>query len=599
MSNNELTLKPIKELLSESFYIPDYQRGYRWTKRQVKELLDDVLEFSEKEGLSKKEFYCLQPIVIRKKEGEQWELVDGQQRLTTIFLILSYFNSRFSEDFRKEIFSIEYQTRVGSKEYLTSLAEAEKEENIDYFHIYESYEVIRDWFKERQHIINDIESAFLNKVKVIWYEINEEIDPVEVFSRLNIGKIPLTSSELVKGLFLKSKNFRKNEVSLQQLKIAQEWDIIEKSLQSDELWLFMTNQEEYSNRIEYILKMIADENKSDRAIKQDSLYTFLVFNELLATSEKYEKLWGSVKKNFMTIEQWYKDRYLYHLVGFLVDQGESIADIKTISASSITKREFNEKLIHRIFSIVFGRNESLSDYENREELSSFIDDSLASVNYDDNRKKISSILLLFNIATLLQNKKSNMRFQFDRFKKENWDIEHVHSVSSEKPKRVDAQKLWLENILVYFTGEKIRSQQVNKLKELSDPDIKTYCDRAFVLLDGRVFEESEFTSLFEDLLEHFNADVRRNNDNSIGNLTLLDSTTNRSYQNAIFPMKRERILGLDKKGTFVPLCTKNLFLKYYSHKIDDMMFWCDDDIDGYMNAIKEVLTDFFSVNKEL
>jgi uncharacterized protein with ParB-like and HNH nuclease domain len=80
MSNNKLRLKPIKRLLTKEFFIPSYQRGYRWTKRQVEDLLNDVFEFYEKTK-EKNEFYCLQPIVVTDRNGK-WELIDGQQRLT-------------------------------------------------------------------------------------------------------------------------------------------------------------------------------------------------------------------------------------------------------------------------------------------------------------------------------------------------------------------------------------------------------------------------------------------------------------------------------------------------------------------------------------
>jgi len=74
---NQITLKTIYELLGEKFIISYYQRGYRWTKPQVEQLLKDIWEFSNKENKSKNEFYCLQPIVVKNtKDG--WELIDGQ-----------------------------------------------------------------------------------------------------------------------------------------------------------------------------------------------------------------------------------------------------------------------------------------------------------------------------------------------------------------------------------------------------------------------------------------------------------------------------------------------------------------------------------------
>ena len=100
-------------------------------------------------------------------------------------------------------------------------------ENIDFFHMQLGYQAICDWFKGKSSQINDIESAFLNNVKVIWYELQHGVDSIAVFTRLNMGKIPLTNAELVKALFLRSSNFAlegKQAQDLNQLKIAQEWD---------------------------------------------------------------------------------------------------------------------------------------------------------------------------------------------------------------------------------------------------------------------------------------------------------------------------------------------------------------------------------------
>ena len=63
----------------EVFYIPSYQRGYKWGKYEIEALLNDILDYSEsKDG----EFYCLQPLVVRRDSDERhWRVVDGQQRL--------------------------------------------------------------------------------------------------------------------------------------------------------------------------------------------------------------------------------------------------------------------------------------------------------------------------------------------------------------------------------------------------------------------------------------------------------------------------------------------------------------------------------------
>ena len=158
MAENKIELKSVSELLGMKFFIPSYQRGYRWTEQQVKDLLNDILEFSQKKK-QEYEFYCLQPLVVKRKDEDvlnsikaatsieevetllkgSWEVIDGQQRLTTLFIILSVLEE-------KSLYSIEYETRDDSKDFLKNIDESKKIENIDYYHIYQSKQTISSWF---------------------------------------------------------------------------------------------------------------------------------------------------------------------------------------------------------------------------------------------------------------------------------------------------------------------------------------------------------------------------------------------------------------------------------------------------------------------
>ena len=82
------------KLLPYTFNIPSYQRGYRWEKKQVIDLLEDLKEFVihiQNDTVNDGEFYSLQPVVVQRRDKEnEFDLVDGQQRLTTLFLIMSF-----------------------------------------------------------------------------------------------------------------------------------------------------------------------------------------------------------------------------------------------------------------------------------------------------------------------------------------------------------------------------------------------------------------------------------------------------------------------------------------------------------------------------
>ena len=584
-NNNKLCLKTIYELLGEKFYIPAYQRGYRWTAIQVRELLDDIWEFSQK-GDEKASFYCLQPVVVAKN-NDLWDVVDGQQRLTTLYVILLYLEQEhlrreLSEAFNKPLFSLAYETRKDSETFLKNIQASSAGDNIDFYHVAQAYKEVDSWFKERDY--NDC-NAFLStllakpdaphSVQVIWYDLSDECVEndyaVDVFSRINIGKIPLTNAELVKALFLQSSHFHQEKASLKQIQIATEWDIIEKSLREPSFWYFINKSQvgrSYDSRIEYIFYLFKKKPSGAEAF-----YTFHKFNVAFKESREskgqvdVDALWKEVKDYFLTFDEWYRDRELYHLIGFLVDCGRSVRDLKAESEKDgSTKTDFKAYL--------------------KREISKEVNCQLDSLAYGD--KKIRKLLLLFNIQTLLSTKEADSRFPFDRYKKENWDIEHIRSQTDKEILGDSSRRAWMLDVLEYFTDN--RDYTETNTKKLSS-EVKEYVDELRSLLKGEKVDDALFKVIHHKIASYFKeGDVAWVD--GVGNLTLLDATTNRSYQNAMFPIKRKRIIYNDMNGVFVPICTKNVFLKFYSSKLGDVMYWNESDADGYVEAIKYVLKEF-------
>lgn len=566
--------------MNESFFIPAYQRGYRWTSRQVTELLDDVASFTLRPRPVQGDFYCLQPIVVTQR-GEHWELIDGQQRLTTIFLILSFFNNRLVEDERSAVFSLSYETRDNSAAYLKSLNEEVSGDNIDFFHIWQAYQTIRNWFKLQTNRLNYIQGAFLNEVKVIWYEVDHSVEPIDVFTRLNVGKIALTNSELVKALFLKGSNFEGEGLrakQLLQLRIAQDWDEIERHLQEPGFWYFVTNRQQEANRIELVLQHRAEE--LGRAMNPwDINSMFLAFSAHLA--EKHDEVvgeWDAVKRMFLQLEEWYRDRFLYHVVGFLLSQDVKVAQIRDLARKVDSKTAFRAALIGEVLRLTIGMNTTNTG------LADFIKDRVARLDYESHATSIRRLLLLFNIAALLQLGDSGPRFPFDHFKREQWDLEHIRSVKSDMPQRVDAQKAWLGQAIDYFSEPEIAAIGAHE---------QALPTRLRTLLVHEPFDSVAFEAAFNEVIDRYDPGSDADADNSVGNLTLLDAGTNRSYGNAIFPIKRRRVIALDKAGRFVPPCTKNAFLKYYSGKVDEMLVWTRTDAKEHQDALVSTLVGFF------
>jgi len=113
-------------------------------------------------------------------------------------------------------------------------------------------------------------------------------------------------------------------------------------------------------------------------------------------------------------------------------------------------------------------------------------------------------------------------------------------------------------------------------------------------LPARQVTDAMFDPVYISVLKHFQEVDDSEADNGLFNLALLDKGTNRSYKNAVFAVKRNRILDLDRDGVFVPLCTRNVFLKCYNPQVDHVMFWTERDQDGYRLAMIDALHAFFT-----
>jgi uncharacterized protein with ParB-like and HNH nuclease domain len=554
----QIALKTIGELLGETFIVPYYQRGYRWGESQVAQLLNDILDFSEK-NKSESEFYFLQPIVVKSRE-EGWELIDGQQRLTTIAIILKVIEKilkrPISED-DKAIFCLKYEVRFthnDGKEGSTDFGELfkidfeelckdenKRNENIDFYCICKAYDTIGGWFGGKKDLAENFLSTLLKKVKVMWYAVEENADGVEIFSRLNRGKIPLTNAELIKALFLRRSNFPnadEEQVRLKQLQIAAEWDEIERTLQRDDFRFFIFDENNknfsrnYDTRIEYIFDIEYNRKKD-----HEDYYTFFeVYKEL--KPENIESVWKKIKSFFNTLKEWYEDNELYHLIGYLVTTGMDISSIK---------KKYNDK-------------EKDNEMKTKSEFRSYLKDEIkGKIGFKDNNfeeirdlrygdDNLKRVLLLFNVLISLKNKGVYGRFPFDRYKKVRWEIEHVVPQTEQMDQGLETKQTEDENT-----------------QELE-------------------WDEDE---------KH-----------QINNLVLLDRETNRNreYGNSHFYKKRSIILKKIEKGSFVPIGTQYVFLKAFSEQVDNLTFWTKwtkEDGENYVNTIIKKFKEFFNENGKI
>ncbi|MEN6569630.1 MAG: DUF262 domain-containing protein [Rikenellaceae bacterium] len=535
------------------FYVPAYQRGYRW-KEEVKILLNDIHEIDEGKN------YSLQPIVVRKIDEKKFELIDGQQRLTTLYIILKYIKEFLPKNQVK--FSIDYQTRTNSRTFLESIdfKNTDIETNIiDEYFFNEATKTIVKWFEKQEdesQAAIDFNTKLNKKIRVIWYEVDSTEDPVSLFTRLNIGRIPLTNAELVKALFLSRNNGIDDR---KQLEIATEWDIIEKELHNDSLWYFITNEDPkaYPTRIELIFDLMANKQKGER----EKFFTFFHFDNEIKQKKDKSDIWTEILRYFQRLKEWYENIDLYHKIGYLV-ASESISLQSLINDSKkVTKKTFQNSLDALIAqSINFPKEYSDLSYENKTDYGS-----------------IEKLLLLFNVETIRQKSDETMRFPFDKHKKEDWSLEHIDAQQSQGLNKREQWVEWLNLHKSSLLNIDYKSDE-NIIQEISEAvnDEKLTGDR--------------FSALFDRVTTILSEDGSIEYTHSLSNLALLRQSDNSALNNSKFDVKRNKILEMDKASDYIPVCTRRVFLKYYTpSESNQVHFWGKADRDGYIAEMDKVL----------
>ena len=572
MNDTKLELRLVGNISGE-FFIADYQRGYRW-KEEVEMLLNDISEIGEGKN------YCLQPIVV-KKSGNKYELIDGQQRLTTLYLI-----QKFTKTYRPKIqikYIISYQTRENSKSFLEKIdfeSIIDKPSNIDEFFINEAANIIKNWFEkfndEKQtkyssddDAANDIQTKLNNKVHVIWYEVDSSENPTQLFTRLNIGKIPLTNAELVKALFLSRNNGIDDQ---KQLEIATQWDIIEKELRNDNFWYFITNEktESYATRIELIFNLMANKQIYDK----ERFRTFFYFNDKIKEEKEKANVWLEILRYYQKVKEWYENYEVYHKVGYLIATHTITLQVLLNESAEKTKSSFQHSLDKKIAeSINFNK-----DY--------------SDLSYGNDDAQIEKLLLLFNVETIRQKQDESIRFPFERHKKEKWSLEHIHAQHSEGLNKKEAVKDWLVN----------HKQSLESLREDNLNDLLNRCDELIVKIDNPNDKSNIgelFTPIFNDVIERLSESGNIEEIHSLDNMALLSVDKNSTLSNYTFDVKRNKIIAMDKANDYIPVCTRRVFLKYYTDSDKTQLhFWGKADRKAYIQNMNDVLKPYLVINKK-
>ena len=553
---NKVEFRTIKlhELDGKRFNVPGFQRGYRWGHDEAEALILDVIEASDGS-----ESYCLQPLVVQYNEDTQmYDLIDGQQRLTTVFILKQLAKkeseeqrayakakgkrSSASADFEDIDYAISYEIRENSEDFLRNIASCELMfENPDVYYMSHAKKHMDECIGNLGFLSTEIFKKFREKAQFIWYQIDPRANAIEMFQKLNVGKIGLTDAELVKAVLLTKENhIKKSELKHEDFLLpirlsgkAREWDYIEQSLTNDDFWYFLADDKfkDENPRIAIILDAVAQDlaNEPNNELDSSKSPFYIIYSHVKKTSgndrvDRVKDIWDRISEKHALFLEWFNDDEYFHLIGFLVRA--NITTVREISKAVNYKRKkdivawLKDKIRDwRFFSTGKGNGKI----------------SVADIDYDMNKRDLRSFFLLFNVLTIMQTiyndgkkAKTILRFPFEKYEKQSWDIEHI----------------------------------IPKSKE--GVETEAYID-------------------------------------AVCNLTLLDSGTNREYKDAEFKKKRDEIRKKAKSDRFVPACTQNVFFKIYSDldsDANDMDKWKKSDRNKYQEEIENVVFNNF-LNKKV
>ena len=574
----------------EFFNIPHYQRGYKWEPHNVEKLLQDISNF---EGAAGK-FYCLQNITIVANE-DHFNVIDGQQRLTTLSIILSYLNEknlvtnkvRFPENSIRKMTNQFLNTIVTNSsagfpdcdwdEYISEQPQFDLQ---DIAHIFNIYRATEGWFSRMSSRpsfdLNDFKRKLLMDVQLIVNEVDGRTSEEKVFGNLNSKRVPLDGSDLIRAILItrvareegRKESDLKNIVYVNERRVKLGWEL-------DQInnWWGREDVNGYFSKFSGIKSELVG---GDKKLFNEEIYPINNLYLLYAESKGESKLaldlieqnnnsaiglYKDILKLHHTLQDWFQDKEVYHFLGFLFNQRKAKVTFKTIWnlwTKCDTRLAFLGELKVLIKRVFLVEDDLLVDFKD-----------LRSNWYADKQDELIPALILMDIIHSIKKNQPNLPYNY--FTKGTNDIEHIFP---QKPKEIADKKAYLLFL--------------NKYE--SDPKACFDLSRFDKMKDNEKYQ-----AIIDSFIQEKTADLPIN---SIGNLVLLYNKLNKSISNSIYSSKRSRIIEYHSQGHFIQPHTFKVFTRDFNdeHQVNkDFEYWTKDDIKRNCAYIDQQINKFFNI----
>ena len=619
MAEENLLPKPVSFLFGKKFLIPYQQRGYKWTRKNVRVLIQDIWEFIN--SSPEKRMYCLQPITVIPVSGTdvgdvkeiKYEVIDGQQRLTTLYLLCKYLGiPSYMFEFERDKSNERVDFLEGNISFNDSCS--------DFFYISQAYKTIEDVFEgvlegDEEPIFkkdDDAKARFIELISsepeaaknlsIIWSVDEDAMDDERAkhdsFRNINSGKIELSNADLIKAILLNEDN---GMLSRERERIAVQLDQMEKQFAQDKFWFTFSADEAQElkgqSRIDLLYNLAM--GITDTGYRTDARASFFKISELKSSAALLQK-WEEIRDCYARLLSLYNDPYASQYVGFVTyTSGSGHLTAELVKEYKAKGKDGVVKYLKERIKRHFNKSGNVRIRE--------------TFTYDSSKKSLRELFVLHNIETLLhrydvlKKREGGLQFYYERFPFEllysqGWNIEHIASHTDNKMNtKVDcldwAQSTTEDSPLLYESKKAEFDSIIQELEAL--PMDTTEPSKVLKTKINNLYQ----WCLMEDIK---NGGLPEDMKNSIGNLVLLDEHTNKSFHNSFFPRKRSIVIvangGYSKsekimKNTwrvYVPICTLQVYLKGYLTGSDIKLgTWTESDHDAYLKDIEDKLSYYF------
>ncbi len=601
-------------LQGKTYSIPPYQRGYKWDTKDIERLLKDINEFSPNEDLNL--FYCLQNItLVESQDSKTFNVVDGQQRLTTLTVILSYLNE-YELINEKLQYNVRKETEEFLKEYIFKPNELKNIQNWeqflentsikgkdydyqDVFYLFNAYKAIQTWFETYPNSVTAMKDKILNHVKLI-VNLPKNIEEQELFENLNGKRVPLDGADLIRALIIT--RVAKKEIGDIDDSIKQNVLINERrvkiGLMLDRInhWWADENKKNYFHQFTKESKVPDEESISfnDVTYPISHLYKLyvLAYGEGVLDMEFFEK--KVIEDGFLdelqllqrTMENWCNDKELYHLILFTsIYAREKIKEEPVLSFKELLhqwkklyRKDFIRFLKKRIAS-----TEVFNDLINQTERCKEENEKTAFLeNWYDN--KLITVSVLLDIISILSSNSTCLPARHFKAYKE--DLEHIFPQTPVGDRIKD--KIKQTQILKEYID--IINQSLSEEEKININD----CDIDWENQNWKDDIKFRINNRIEKVIPV----------NSLGNMCVLHESVNRGYGNDFFLEKRIDIMRKSQEGFFIRPhvydAFNKIFLERHDESIDMKMMnrWDRSDILARREYIIKRISNFLNTSNE-